>query len=126
VYYIIKPRLLEEEIDVIVMQCNVFKIYMLQLKHMVRYILHVRCRCHQACNCNACTCSKSMILAEVCYCNSLHCGLRNTIKKITEALLQANKKVNGLTVNVERTMYVFMFRHQNAEQIHDLMKICQI
>jgi hypothetical protein len=37
----------------------------------------------------------------------------NTIKKNTEALLEANREV-GLEVNTDETKYMLMFRHQNT------------
>jgi hypothetical protein len=37
----------------------------------------------------------------------------NTLKKNTEALLQASREV-GLDVNTEKTKYIVMFYHQNA------------
>jgi hypothetical protein len=42
----------------------------------------------------------------------------HTIKKNTEALLNACKKV-GLEVNPEKTMYMLMSRYQKAEQKHN-------
>jgi hypothetical protein len=39
----------------------------------------------------------------------------NTIKKNAEALLDASKEI-GLEVNSEKTKYMFMSRHQTAEQ----------
>jgi hypothetical protein len=46
------------------------------------------------------------------------------IKKNTETLIGASKEV-GLEVNAEKTKYSYMFmsRHQNAEQTHNI-KIC--
>jgi len=46
-------------------------------------------------------------------------GSINTIKKNTETLLAASKEV-GLEINAERTMYMFLSRHQNAGQNHDI------
>jgi hypothetical protein len=43
----------------------------------------------------------------------------NTIKKITEALLQASRE-HGLEVNTEETKYMVMSHHQNAGQNHNL------
>jgi hypothetical protein len=40
----------------------------------------------------------------------------NTIKKNTKALLEASREV-GLEVNTEKTKYVIMFCHQNADKI---------
>jgi hypothetical protein len=40
--------------------------------------------------------------------------------RITEALLQASTEV-GLEVNTEKTMHMFMFRHQNAGQNYNLL-----
>jgi hypothetical protein len=39
----------------------------------------------------------------------------NIIKKNAEALLDASKEI-GLDVNSEKTKYIFMSRHQTAEQ----------
>jgi len=44
----------------------------------------------------------------------------NTLKKNTEALLQASREV-GLDVNTEKTKYIVMFYHQNAWQKHNLL-----
>jgi hypothetical protein len=43
----------------------------------------------------------------------------DTVKKNTEALLDACKKV-GLEVNVERTKYVLMFCSRKIEQKHSI------
>jgi hypothetical protein len=43
----------------------------------------------------------------------------NTIKKHTETLIDASNEV-GLEVNTEKTKYMLLFHHQNAEQTHDL------
>jgi len=40
-------------------------------------------------------------------------GKTSTIKKNTEALLEASREV-GLEVNTEKTKYMFMSHHQNA------------
>jgi hypothetical protein len=40
-------------------------------------------------------------------------GVKNTIKKNTEALLQASMGV-GPRVNAEKTKYMVIYRHQNA------------
>jgi hypothetical protein len=48
----------------------------------------------------------------------------DTIKKNTETLIEAGKE-NGLEVNVEKTKYMLLSRHQNAGQDHD-MKIANI
>jgi hypothetical protein len=42
----------------------------------------------------------------------------NTTKKNTEAQIEVSKEV-GLEVNTEKTKYVLIFHHQNAEQIHN-------
>jgi hypothetical protein len=44
----------------------------------------------------------------------------NTIKKNTEALLQASREV-GLEVNTEKTMYMVVSHHHNAVQNHILL-----
>jgi ribosomal protein S2 len=44
----------------------------------------------------------------------------NTIKKITEALLEASREVVP-EVNTEETMYVVISRHQNAGQYHNIL-----
>jgi hypothetical protein len=43
----------------------------------------------------------------------------DTIKKNTETLIYACKEV-GLEVNVEKTKYMLMSRHQNAGQNHNI------
>jgi len=43
-----------------------------------------------------------------------------TIKKNTEALLQASREV-GLEVNTEKTMYMVVSHHHNAVQNHILL-----
>jgi hypothetical protein len=43
----------------------------------------------------------------------------DTIKKITETLIGAGKEV-GLEVNAEKTKYIFLSRHQNAGQNHNI------
>jgi hypothetical protein len=43
----------------------------------------------------------------------------DTIKKTTQALIDASKEV-GLEVNAEKTKYVFLPRHQNAGQNRDI------
>jgi hypothetical protein len=43
----------------------------------------------------------------------------DTIKKNTQTLLDASKEVD-LEVNTEKTKYMFLSRHQNAGQYHDL------
>jgi hypothetical protein len=43
----------------------------------------------------------------------------NTVKKNTEALLDAGKKV-GLEVNPEKTKYMLMSRYQKAGQKHSI------
>jgi hypothetical protein len=40
----------------------------------------------------------------------------DTIKKNTETLIDASKEV-GLEVNAEKTKYMLMSRHQNADKI---------
>jgi hypothetical protein len=39
----------------------------------------------------------------------------DTIKKITQSLIDASKEI-GLEVNTEKTQYMLLSRHQNAEQ----------
>jgi hypothetical protein len=43
----------------------------------------------------------------------------HTIKKNTETLIDASKGVS-LEVNVEKTQYMLLSRHQNAEKIDDI------
>jgi hypothetical protein len=43
----------------------------------------------------------------------------DTIKKNTETLIDASKEV-GLEINVEKTKYMFLSRHQNAGQNRDI------
>jgi hypothetical protein len=43
-----------------------------------------------------------------------------TIKKITEALLEASREV-GLEANTEKTKYMTMSHHQNAGQNRNLL-----
>jgi hypothetical protein len=43
----------------------------------------------------------------------------DTIKKNIETLIDATKEV-GLEVNVKKTKYILLSRHQNAGQKHDL------
>jgi ribosomal protein S2 len=43
----------------------------------------------------------------------------DTIKKNTETLIDARKEV-GLEVNTGKTKYMFLSRHQNAGQNHDI------
>jgi hypothetical protein len=45
----------------------------------------------------------------------------DTIKKITETLTDANKKV-GLEVHAEGIKYILLSRHQNAWQNHEKSK----
>jgi hypothetical protein len=42
----------------------------------------------------------------------------DTIKKKNEALIDASEEI-GLDINVERTKYMLLFRHQNADQNRD-------
>jgi hypothetical protein len=42
-----------------------------------------------------------------------------TMKNNTETLIVASKEV-GLEINVEKTKYMFISRHQNAGQNHDI------
>jgi hypothetical protein len=49
----------------------------------------------------------------------------DTIKKSTESLIDASKEV-GLEINVEKTKYILVSRHQNADQIHDIKNSKQI
>jgi hypothetical protein len=46
----------------------------------------------------------------------------DTIKKTTETLINANNEV-GLEINVEKTKYMLLSRHQNARQNHDIKQI---
>jgi hypothetical protein len=46
-------------------------------------------------------------------------GSVRTLKKNTEALIDANKEV-GLEVNADKTKYMVMSREQNAERSHDI------
>jgi sorting nexin-29 len=43
----------------------------------------------------------------------------DTVKKSTEALIDAGKEV-GLEVDTKKTKYMLLPRHQNAEQTHDI------
>jgi hypothetical protein len=43
----------------------------------------------------------------------------DTIKKNTETLIDANKEV-GLEINIEKTKYILVFRHQNVGQNRDI------
>jgi ribosomal protein S2 len=43
----------------------------------------------------------------------------DTIKKNTQTLIDASKEV-GLEVNIEKTKYMLLSRHQNAGQNHDI------
>jgi hypothetical protein len=43
----------------------------------------------------------------------------DTIKKNTQTSIDARKEV-GLEVNTEKTKYMFLSRHQNAGQNHDI------
>jgi hypothetical protein len=43
----------------------------------------------------------------------------DTIKKNTETLIDASKKV-GLEINVEKTKYMLLSRHQNAGENRDI------
>jgi hypothetical protein len=44
----------------------------------------------------------------------------NTIRKNTEAVLEANRKV-FLEVNIEKTKYMVVFWHQNAGKDYNLL-----
>jgi ribosomal protein S2 len=44
---------------------------------------------------------------------------KDTIKKITQTLIDACKEV-GLEVNTEKTKYMLLSRHRNAGQNHDV------
>jgi hypothetical protein len=44
----------------------------------------------------------------------------NSVKKNTEALLEASRKVE-LEINTEKTKYMVMYHHQNAGQNHSLL-----
>jgi hypothetical protein len=43
----------------------------------------------------------------------------DTIKENSKTLIDASKEV-GLKINVQKTNYVFLFRHQNAGQSRDI------
>jgi hypothetical protein len=43
----------------------------------------------------------------------------DTTKKNTQTLIDATKKV-GIEVNIEKTKYMLLSRHQNTGQIHDI------
>jgi hypothetical protein len=43
----------------------------------------------------------------------------DTIKKITQTLIDASKDI-GLEVNTEKTKYMLLSHHQNAGQNHDI------
>jgi hypothetical protein len=43
----------------------------------------------------------------------------DTIKKNTESLINASKEV-GLEINIEKTKYMLLFRHQNVGQNRDI------
>jgi hypothetical protein len=43
----------------------------------------------------------------------------DTIKKNTQALIDASKEV-GLEINTEKTTYMLLYRHQNAGQNRDI------
>jgi hypothetical protein len=43
----------------------------------------------------------------------------DTIKKSTETLIDANKEV-GLEINVDKTKYMLLSRHQNVRQNRDI------
>jgi hypothetical protein len=43
----------------------------------------------------------------------------DTIKKNTESFIDASKEI-GLEINVEKTKYMLLSRHQNVDQIRDL------
>jgi hypothetical protein len=47
---------------------------------------------------------------------------KDTIKKNTQTLIDANEEV-GLEVNTEKTKYMLLSHHQNSGQNHDI-KIC--
>jgi hypothetical protein len=44
----------------------------------------------------------------------------NTLKKNTEALLEASREV-GLEINTEKTWYMVVSSHQNAGKNHNLL-----
>jgi hypothetical protein len=44
----------------------------------------------------------------------------DTIKKITETLIDAASKEVGQEVNAEKTNYKLLFHHQNAGRNHDI------
>jgi hypothetical protein len=43
----------------------------------------------------------------------------DTIKKNTQSLIDASKKIS-LEVNIEKTKYMLLSRHQNTGQNHDM------
>jgi hypothetical protein len=43
----------------------------------------------------------------------------DTMKKITETLIDSTKEVD-LELNSEKTKYMLLYRHQNADQNHDV------
>jgi hypothetical protein len=45
----------------------------------------------------------------------------DTVKKNTEALIDVSKEV-GLKINVEKTKYMLLFRHQNVGKNWDIKK----
>jgi hypothetical protein len=45
------------------------------------------------------------------------------IKENTETLIDATKEVGLEVVNVEKTYYMLLFRHQNVGQNRDIIKI---
>jgi hypothetical protein len=43
----------------------------------------------------------------------------DTIKKNTQTIINASREI-GLIVNIEKTKYMFLSRHQSASQNHDM------
>jgi hypothetical protein len=54
-----------------------------------------------------------------CACVNLLGDNTDTITKNTETLIDASKQF-GLEVNTEKTKYMLLYRHQDAEQDHDI------
>jgi hypothetical protein len=65
---------------------------------------------------NSYKCKNNDFNSNIEYCENL---LRVTIKKNTETLTDASKEV-GLEINVEKTKYMLLSRHQNVGQNRDI------